>query len=129
MRNRLRVALAGPAVLLAMGLSAPASAAVHPATAHPGKAHSATALTATAACETHIVVESFQCTVTISGGTAPYSITWVADYHARITGGTHGATVSATCIPVQGTAVVEADVTDAAGSQATAYGSYPCSDH
>lgn len=119
MRNRLRAALAGSAVLLAMGLSVPASAAVHPSTA----------LSATASCRVSFDTSNYTCTVTISGGTAPYSITWVPVFNSAILGGTHAATVKVFCNPSVGASETDAHVTDSAGEEATAPGYFPCIDH
>jgi hypothetical protein len=59
----------------------------------------------------------FLCAGSVSGGTAPYTITWTAVTHATITR-TGGATAQGTCSP--GTVDVRMNVRDAAGATASA---------
>jgi hypothetical protein len=71
-------------------------------------------------------VEQYYCDVTVSGGVAPYSYSWVVVRNASITVN-HGWLVSGRCFNTTMTLELQVTVTDSTGAQLVDSLSGPCS--
>jgi hypothetical protein len=111
MRNYRRIASAGAAVALTLagGLAMPASA-------------SATALSAQVRCGSG-AKHAFDCDLTVSGGTLPYTTTWSSDSGAPFT---YTDTYHALGTCTYNSHTVQVSVTDSTGQNVIVYSFFRC---